>query len=130
CLLEVLHDLFRRKGRNGLNHGFTPFVQFIERFIERTFLIHKEPPVFPKRWALILAMVFAAFDSTRTTRTPTSAPSTSRIAEVMASRSVGAARVNSRKATPLRILHSISPLVASYRASASSGVKSATPDRI
>src|SRR5262249_11116189 len=50
----------------------------------------------PSNPVLIFAMVFAASDSTRTTRTPTSAPSTSLIADVIASRRVRAARLNSR----------------------------------
>src|SRR5439155_24334115 len=89
-----------------------------------------QPLATPRRSALILAMTFAASDSTRTTRTPAVACSISRIAVVMASRSVAAVRSNSTKATPSRRFNSMSPWVAAYRASASSGVSSATPQRI
>src|SRR5207244_5545288 len=86
--------------------------------------------VTPKSSALILAMTLAASDSTRTTRTPRSALSTSRIAVAMASCSDEAVRLNSREATPSRRFNSMSPPVAAYKASASSGVSSATPERI
>src|SRR5262245_47081503 len=67
----------------------------------------------PRRPALICAMVFAASDSTRITRTPRFARSTSAIVDRTASRSVLAARSTSMYATPSDMLSSMSPPVAS-----------------
>src|SRR5262249_60978921 len=104
-------------------------VSFLNHFprANNPFAGHGGSQVVPERSALIVAIVLAASESTRTTRTPTWAPSTSRMAEVIASRNVGAARLNSREKKPLRWLNLMSPFVASYKASGRSGAKSPTP---
>src|SRR5262245_35152888 len=81
----------------------------------------------PSNSALIFAITLADSDSTRITRTPVLDSSTCFMAVAIATCKSGADRLNSKYATPSRMFNSISPCVASYNASANSGVNSVTP---